>query len=550
MAAGAAQARQSTRRKSRAVATARSPVDCRPPTDRPWLARAGDALRRRAVAAWRAMSNQGGSASVAAAVDWLTSNDHHLGLPPTPGDRPSAALTAGAIPTLLAVGEVDLARNWADWLASQCRPEGGVLDHTEEQVAAGASAGSLLTTGWALQTWLALYEAGVAEMPPATARAASWLAAHIDQRGAIDLAGQSPASVDWWGAPALHVCWLPTLRAAARRFGTPAWETAAERAANYARRAVDWSCSSRAARVTAQAVAAWIEWGDLDLARHAMRWPASAQRRDGGVPAMPGSLTIDGAAQALFASIWYQLGERDLADRALGFLQARQQAEGGFPATWEGRFHRPSPGSSGWVAKLFLDASLLQVATAFDTRPNLPTEIDPADGRLTAVHQWFTSLEPSPFVADVGCGPGRFLRELGQRFPAARLVGIDPAASYLDMLPPRVERRRGALPRLPARDGEFDAALAIESLEHSLLPERAVAELCRVVRPGGRLLIIDKHRARQALSVRERWEEWFLPETVAGWLGRHCRDVRVRPIAHGDHAQPNGLFLCWEATRC
>lgn len=548
MLSGTAQHQQSDRRPSGIVVNKQPAADARRASDRPWLTRAASALGRRARAAWQTMTVQTGSASLAAAVDWFVSRGYPPGISVAQADVPCPALTASAIPTLLALGEVELARQWAVWLATRPEPAGGVRGNGLGYSVNEALGGSLTATGAALGAWLSLADAEVADAPPVAARAADWLAVHIDDRGAFLLADQPQASVDWWGAPAVHVGWLPSLRSAARHFGKPAWEAAAVRAADHARQTVDWSWWCGAAQVTAGAIAAWLDWGDVDLARRAMRWPAAAQRRDGSVPARPGGPAIDGAAQALYACIWYRLGERERANRALGFLRARQLPDGGFPARWEVRFPR-RPAASNRVTQRFIDASLLEATTAFETAADLPTEIDLDDGRLTAAHQWFTSLGPSPIVADVGCGPGRFLRELGRRFPAARLVGIDPARRYLELLPPQVEGRCGALPRLPARDGEFDAALAIESLEHALLPERAIAELCRIVRPGGRLLIIDKHRARQPLSLRERWEEWFVPETVAGWLERHCHDVRVRPIAHGGHRQSSGLFLCWEATR-
>ena len=46
---------------------------------------------------------------------------------------------------------------------------------------------------------------------------------------------------------------------------------------------------------------------------------------------------------------------------------------------------------------------------------------------------------------------------------------------------------------LPFENESFDAAYATESLEHAVDIERAVAEICRVVKPGGRIVIIDKN---------------------------------------------------------
>jgi ubiquinone/menaquinone biosynthesis C-methylase UbiE len=103
--------------------------------------------------------------------------------------------------------------------------------------------------------------------------------------------------------------------------------------------------------------------------------------------------------------------------------------------------------------------------------------------------------------------------------------------------------------RLPAADGEFDGAFAVESLEHSLLPQHAVRELCRVVRPGGRVLIIDKQRSKQPLSEHQPWEQWFAPNDIAAWLAEACDDVSVAEIPHGRHVRPTGLFLCWQGRR-
>lgn len=119
----------------------------------------------------------------------------------------------------------------------------------------------------------------------------------------------------------------------------------------------------------------------------------------------------------------------------------------------------------------------------------------------------------------------------------------------LACLPEDIAAREGSLLRIPAADGEFDGALAVESLEHALLPERAVAELCRVVRPGGRVLIIDKNLAKQPLSEYDPWERWFTPEELRGWLSRACDAVSVRPVSHLEGRPGHDLFLAAEGVR-
>lgn len=500
-------------------------------------------MRRRVRAAWRTISTPPGPSGIAAALDWLVRFRGHPGLAPTPGGACCPVLTAAAIPTLLALGEREIALCWLGWLLSLQRADGAFP-------VVGGDVVSLSSTAQALGALLAFGEADISQTTSHSERAAAWLASRIDVLGRFDRSNVPLTSIDHWGAPAIHVVCLPPLMQASQRFGVSAWRRAVERAGEHLRRSVDWRCFGQAAQVHAMAIDSWIALGELELARDAMGWPAAAQYRGGAVPDELGGGWVCGAALAHFAIVWYKLADRARAERALACVQSRQLPTGGFPEGWSPRGGRSSGRESAWTCKHFLDASLTRVETSFDQNPaHLPDRIDRTDGRFQAVRTWCQSLGPAAKIADIGCGSGRFIRELAALFPAAELIAIDPSQSALDRCTKAAERRQGGLLRIPASDGEFDGAIAVESLEHSLLPERAVRELCRVVRPGGRIVIIDKHRARQPLSEHEPWEQWLLPETVSAWLARDCRTVTARPIGHGRSHEPGGLFWCWEATR-
>lgn len=251
---------------------------------------------------------------------------------------------------------------------------------------------------------------------------------------------------------------------------------------------------------------------------------------------------------AHFAALWYRLGLVAPADHAMGALSRRRNRQ----AMFRPRAGRAIPvghmADVGWTAKHYLDAAVLQVAASFDVeRPDLPDRIAANDGRFLAVRDWFAALPADARVADVGCGSGRFCRRLLESFPKARLTGVDGASAALERLPQGVSPREGSLLRTGLADDWLDGAFAVESLEHSLLPELAVAELCRIVRPGGRVLVIDKDRAQQPLSEHAPWERWFSPRELAAWLRRHCDQVCVRPIAHVVGSSAN-LFLAAEGT--
>jgi 2-polyprenyl-3-methyl-5-hydroxy-6-metoxy-1,4-benzoquinol methylase len=93
-------------------------------------------------------------------------------------------------------------------------------------------------------------------------------------------------------------------------------------------------------------------------------------------------------------------------------------------------------------------------------------------------------------VLDVGCGAGLVLASL--RAPGKRLCGVEMSADAARSLEQRGMEGRAVdleTERLPYGDGEFDAVLCYDVLEHVFSPGRLLAEIRRVVRPGGAALL-------------------------------------------------------------
>lgn len=94
-------------------------------------------------------------------------------------------------------------------------------------------------------------------------------------------------------------------------------------------------------------------------------------------------------------------------------------------------------------------------------------------------------------VLNAGCGEGAYCPWLESRPGVTRIdnIDLDIPAGYAALHPdPRHHLQSGSLTALPYADASFDAALCTEVLEHIPDHEAAVAELARVMKPGGTLI--------------------------------------------------------------
>ncbi len=200
-----------------------------------------------------------------------------------------------------------------------------------------------------------------------------------------------------------------------------------------------------------------------------------------------------------------------------------------------------------------MSADLLkQIRASFEAaasdEEHFPTTIDPRIYHVKLILEHLGELSGQR-VLDAGCGKGRFARVLLERHPEAEVWGLDLAEAMLHHAPAGMRRCAGTLTALPFGEGMFDGAYATESLEHAVDIELAVAELCRVVRPGGRIAVIDKNAAQWGKLETPAWERWFERKEMEKLLGRHCRRVESRYISYWEDVEPDGLFIAWLAWK-
>ena len=158
---------------------------------------------------------------------------------------------------------------------------------------------------------------------------------------------------------------------------------------------------------------------------------------------------------------------------------------------------------------------------------------------------------PGERVLDVGCGPGFYCAELSSAVRSAgSVIGVDSSPPMLQLAARRcsghdnVELRHGDATSLPVDDASVDGVLCVQVLEYVADPTVALAEMHRVIRPGGRVVVWDVDWATVSLHARDAaltervlrsWDQHVthpsLPQTLAPRL-RSVGFEHVRMHAH------------------
>jgi ubiquinone/menaquinone biosynthesis C-methylase UbiE len=175
-------------------------------------------------------------------------------------------------------------------------------------------------------------------------------------------------------------------------------------------------------------------------------------------------------------------------------------------------------------------------------------------------------VAPGERILEVGCGSGVVLRDLARRVaPGGRAVGLDPSPALLAVarelaaaagLAGLVELHEGDARSLPFGDGTFDAVLAVTALIHIPGAERTIAEMVRVVRPGGRVGVFDRDNDTYVVSHPDRAltrrivaaggenvavNPWIARQAPLLLQGHGLRDVRVRAFVSVEQ-DPAGFY--------
>jgi malonyl-CoA O-methyltransferase len=458
--------------------------------------------------------------------------------------HPYPEVTGYFIPTLLQIGDFDRAHRFSSYLMSIQNEDGSFfLDNPAQKF--------VFDTGQVIRGWVAIAPRYPEVLEPLR-RACHWIVSTSDasgcfavppKRGAWSLGARGEVS------EGIHLYIVQPLRNAAELLGEPALRRAADRALNnFLSRLplTSFEAPNALSHFYAYMQEALFETGCHDLAAAGMKSVASYQQHNGCVPGYHDASWVCSPGLAQCAKVWFLLGERARARAALDFMRSLQNHTGGFYGSYGIGASYFAADEISWAVKYFLDAELLAIADHFNaTALQYGRIIPPDDGRAQAV---LANCPGARRILDVGCGNGRYATLVNASFPNAEVWGVDVSAEMLAAVPGSIQTRIASIQDLPFQDGAFDLVYCIEALEHAPNPAAAVAEMARLVQPGGRLLVVDKNIAIRGRLQTEPWEVWFDRAALSAIIEGCGMSCQVSELSY-DRRPADGLFLCWVGQR-
>lgn len=494
------------------------------------------------------------------AINWIKNNSiNNEGITVTSEKKVIyPEVTGYYIPTLLQWGERDLAVSYARYLCRIQKEDGSWYDSDDQ-------APYVFDSAQILKGLVSIYEV-LPEVKENIIRGCDWLISNVNEEGRL-----TTPSKDAWGSDEnfcselIHVYCLTPLVDAARIFDVPKYKEIAYKIldyykTNYMDKILNFRLLSH---FYAYVMEGLYDLGEVDLVRQAMQRIGMLQDRKGGIPGLYDVKWVCSTGMFQLALVWYKLGELEKGNRIFDYACTLQNETGGWYGSYPGSkinalfsrgrkkaYYFPTAEIS-WANKYFLDALSYKMKLEFEVQSSIFIDTIPKDdGRYTLIFNKLkeaaeTNSEASMSlkVCDVGCGKGRYLKNLKEDMPECSYFAVDLSEKVMQNLN-FVEKRQGRLTQIPYEDEVFDYVYVCEALEHAINIEGALRELWRITNKDGIIVIIDKPVEKLGVMEIDEWEQWIDGEQIQKVINILGGKVEiVKSVAY--ESKDDGLFRAW-----
>ena len=460
-------------------------------------------------------------------------------------------VTGYYIPTLIRWGYKDLALRFAKGLISIQRSDGGWNGPNGDTPYVFDTAQILKGLNAIREEFPSAEEAAI--------RGANWLLTNMQPDGRLT----TPDMSDWGEnqdtcSELIHLYCLSPLVEISEYTGDSKYKDAAKKILsyyldNYLDRIIEFRHLSH---FHAYLLEALIDMGRDDLAVKAMHNMESYQKESGAVPAYNNCDWVCSTGMFQLALIWFRIGDVDRGNKAFYYACNLQNETGG----WYGSYiseENPSSRNTyfplseiSWANKYFLDALYWKNKAEFEKfSPHYLEKIDKNDGRYAIISgavKAVVAVNKAAVITDVGCGKGRYAKEIAEECPGVHINCIDISRQVMRGIDnDAISKMEGTITNLPLKDKTADITYCCECLEHAIDISSAIREMARITKSGGKLIIIDKNEEKLGRFEIGDWEQWFNENELKEIMLNFCKCVYIEKEIPYEGISADGLFYAW-----
>lgn len=455
------------------------------------------------------------------------------------------------IPSLLRWGHRELALQYAKWLIEIQKADGSWFD-TDDVAPYVFDSGQILKGLLAIRN---IYP-NPDQIDASIRKGCDWIFSCMTEDGRL----VTPSKQAWGTdentcSEIIHIYCLSPLKEAGELFGKPEYIRKADKILeyyknNYYEKIMNFSLLSH---FYAYLMEALLDLGEVRMAEEAMKRMEGYQKECGAVPAYNNVDWVCSTGLFQLALVWFRLGEIERGNKAFEYACKLQNESGGWYGSYvsetnPNEINTYFPASEiSWANKYFLDALYYKNKAEFNLWSEQFLDTIPGDDeRYTTVRDIIKESRERISVLDVGCGKGRYLKNLITDCPGNSYFAVDISEKVMTGLEDLgITCQEGTLTNIPYENNKFAVTYTCEALEHAVDIKTAIIEMARVTQKAGIIIIIDKNDGCYGAMDICDWEQWPNEENLRQIMQKVCSDVEVRHGLCYENMTDPDLFTAW-----